>query len=99
MAKAWERELQAHDLPYTRRVALRTAIVLGDAGVLGPLRVLTWLGLGGTQIHGWWPVTKTRRAAGTAHLPGALGGRQRFSWIHVDDALGIIEFIEQHPEL
>jgi NAD dependent epimerase/dehydratase family enzyme len=99
VAKAWERELFAAELPATRRVALRTAIVLGDGGVLGPLRVLARLGLGGTQRDGWWPVTRARREAGTAHLPGARGGRQRFSWIHVDDVLGIIDFLEQHSEL
>lgn len=99
VATAWERELFDAELPATRRVALRTAIVLGDAGVLEPLRVLARLGLGGTQLDGWWPVTRNRRAAGTAHLPGARGGRQRFSWIHVDDVIGIIDFLERHPEL
>lgn len=99
VAKAWERALMADALPATRRVALRTAIVLGDAGVLGPLRNLARVGLGGTQLDGWWPVSAARRAAGTAHLPGARGGRQRFSWIHVDDVLGIIDFAEAHPDL
>lgn len=99
IAKAWEAALSADDLPGTRRVALRTAIVLGDGGVLGPLRVLARLGLGGTQLDGWWPVTRARREAGTAHFPGARGGRQRFSWIHVDDVVGIIDFLERHPEL
>lgn len=99
VAKAWERVLMADALPATRRVALRTAIVLGDAGVLGPLRSLARLGLGGTQLDGRWPVSAARRAAGTAHLPGASGGRQRFSWIHVDDVLGIIDFVERHPDL
>ncbi|MGF2950577.1 epimerase [Microbacterium alcoholitolerans] len=99
VAKAWERALYEPDLPHTRRVALRTAIVLGDAGVLGPLRTLARLGLGGTQLDGRWPVSAARRAAGTAHLPGARGGRQRFSWIYVDDVLGIIDFLERHPHL
>lgn len=99
VAKAWEKALMADALPATRRVALRTAIVLGDAGVMGPLRSLARLGLGGTQLDGWWPVSGSRRAAGTAHLPGARGGRQRFCWIHVDDVLGIIDFVEEHPEL
>ncbi|MFD5226723.1 epimerase [Microbacterium sp. NPDC058342] len=99
VARAWESALFAGEHPTTRRVALRTAIVLGDGGVLGPLRVLARLGLGGTQLDGWWPVTRARRAAGTAHLPGARAGRQRFSWIHVDDVVGIIDFLEQHPSL
>lgn len=99
VAKAWEAALFQRDLPHTRRVALRTAIVLGDGGVLGPLRRLARLGLGGTQRDGWWPVSARRRAAGTAHLPGARGGRQRFSWIHLDDVVGIIDFLERTPEL
>ncbi|WDH78052.1 DUF1731 domain-containing protein [Microbacterium esteraromaticum] len=99
VAKAWERALYERNLPHTRRVALRTAIVLGDAGVLGPLRRLARVGLGGTQLDGWWPVSRARREAGTAHDPGARGGRQRFSWIHVDDVLGIIDFLEQQPQL
>lgn len=99
VARAWERALFTDELPSTRRVALRTAIVLGDGGVLGPLRLLARLGQGGPQFDGWWPVSKARRAAGTAHQRGSGGGHQRFSWIHLDDVVGIIDFVEQHPEL
>ncbi|MBS1908113.1 MAG: DUF1731 domain-containing protein, partial [Actinobacteria bacterium] len=99
VAKAWERELFTGDLPSTRRVALRTAIVLGDGGVLGTLRTLARFGLGGTQYDGRWPVGRARREAGTAHDFRARGGRQRFSWVHLDDVAGIIAFLEQHPEL
>lgn len=99
VAKAWERQLFAGDLPVTRRVALRTAIVLGDGGVLGPLTKLARVGLGGAQHDGWWPVSRARRKAATAHFPGTAGARQRFSWIHLDDVAGIIDFLEQHPEL
>lgn len=99
VAKAWERALFDRDLPATRRVALRSAIVLGDGGVLGPLRGLARLGLGGAQHDGPWPVGRARRAAGTAHLPGARRGRQRFSWIHVEDIARIIDFLEETPAL
>ncbi|MDQ0728859.1 epimerase [Microbacterium sp. W4I20] len=99
VARAWEAALFADDLPATRRVALRSAIVLGDGGVLGPVRGLARLGLGGPQYDGRWPVSKARRAAGTAHLPGARHGRQRFSWVHIDDVARIIDFLEQTPEL
>ena len=99
VAKAWERELFTGDLPSTRRVALRTAIVLGDGGVLGTLRTLARFGLGGTQYDGHWAVSRARREAGTAHVFRARGGRQRFSWVHLDDVAGIIAFLEQHPEL
>jgi len=99
VAKAWERALFLGDLPGTRRVALRTAIVLGDGGVLGTLRTLARLGLGGTQYDGRWPVGRARRAAGTGHRFGARGGRQRFSWVHLDDLAAIIAFLEEHPEL
>ena len=99
VAKAWEREFFLPDLPHTRRVALRTAIVLGHGGVLGPIRDLARRGLGGAQLDGWWPVTRRRRAAGTAHLPGARGGRQKFSWIHLDDVARIIDFCETHDDI
>lgn len=99
VAKAWEQTLFADDLPHTRRVALRTAIVLGDGGVLAPLRTLARVGLGGAQYDGRWPVSNARRAAGTAHLPGARKGLQRFSWVHVDDVVRIVAFLEQHPEI
>lgn len=99
VAKAWERELFAGELPGTRRVALRSAIVLGDGGVLGPLRTLARLGLGGPQYDGRWPVSRARRKAGTAHAFGTRRGRQRFSWIHLDDVARIVEFLEQTPTL
>ncbi|MDQ0642286.1 epimerase [Microbacterium murale] len=99
VAKAWEKALFADTLPLTRRVALRSTIVLGDGGVLRPLKNLARIGLGGAQYDGWWPISGARRAAGTAHLPGAKRGSQRFSWVHLDDVSRIIDFIEEHPEL
>ncbi|WP_261166245.1 epimerase [Microbacterium sp. Marseille-Q6965] len=99
VAKAWERALFERDLPHTRRVALRTAIVLGPGGVLGPLRALARVGLGGAQHDGWWPVTPARRAAGTAHVPGSRRGAQKFSWIHIEDAARAIDFLEDHPTI
>ncbi|REJ04236.1 DUF1731 domain-containing protein [Microbacterium bovistercoris] len=99
VAKAWERALFADLLPGTRRVALRSAIVLGHGGVLAPLRGLASVGLGGAQHDGRWPVSRRRRAAGTGHFPGARAGRQRFSWVHVDDVVGIVDFLEEHPQL
>ena len=99
VAKAWEEALFADALPRTRRVALRSTIVLGHGGVLGPLKNLARVGLGGAQYDGWWPVSRARRAAGTAHLPGAKQGSQRFSWVHLEDIGRIVDFIEEHPEL
>ena len=99
VAKAWEKALFADDLPQTRRVALRSTIVLGHGGVLGPLKNLARIGLGGAQYDGRWPVSRARKAAGTAHFPGAKRGAQRFSWVHIDDVTRIIDFLEQHPEL
>ena len=99
VAKAWEDALFAGDLPNTRRVALRSAIVIGDGGVLATLKQLTKFGLGGAQQDGRWPVTAARKAAGTAHYPGASKGTQKFSWVHVADVARMIEFLEDHPEL
>ncbi|KQZ08410.1 NAD-dependent epimerase [Agromyces sp. Root1464] len=99
VAKAWESEFFAGELPATRRVALRIAIVLGDGGVMRPLVRLARLGLGGPQLDGRWPSTRARRHAGTQHEFGARGGRQRFSWVHLDDVAGIIDFLAARSDL
>ncbi|WP_342512087.1 TIGR01777 family oxidoreductase [Sporosarcina sp. FSL K6-1522] len=53
VAKAWEKSLFAFELPQTRQVALRIAIVLGkDGGVMEPYRNLVCFGLGGVQGSG-----------------------------------------------
>jgi uncharacterized protein (TIGR01777 family) len=50
---AWEAEAMAAPAPKTRRVLLRTAMVLGrDGGVFVPFRLLARLGLGGTLAGG-----------------------------------------------
>jgi len=92
VATAWEAEFFSGELPATRRVALRMAIVLGDGSALVPLMNLVRAGLGGPQLDGPWPATRARLAAGTYHHEGRGGGRQKFSWIHVDDVLGAIRF-------
>lgn len=99
VAKAWERELFEGELPGVRRVALRMAIVLGRGSVLTELFRIARVGLGGAQLDGRWFATRSRREAGTFHEFGVGGGRQRFSWIHLDDVLGIIRFLREHPEL
>ena len=99
IATAWERELAAATTPRTRKVALRMAIVLGDGSALLPLMRLARFGLGGPQLDGPWFRTRARVAAGTFHEFGARGGRQRFSWIHLADVLGIIRFLREHDEL
>ncbi|WP_291055775.1 DUF1731 domain-containing protein [Herbiconiux sp.] len=99
VATSWEEEFFRGELPTTRRVALRMAIVLGDGSALAPIRMLARAGLGGPQLDGRWPSTPARRAAGTFHQyrPGSRGGRQKFSWIHLRDVLGIIRFLDAHP--
>jgi NAD dependent epimerase/dehydratase family enzyme len=99
VAKAWEDALFAGDLPATRRVALRMAIVLGDGSVIPPLTRLTRFGLGGPQLDGRWFSTRARRASGTQHVFRARGGVQKFSWIHIEDVARIIDFLAEHPEL
>lgn len=99
VAKAWEAEFFAGALPATRRVALRIAIVLGDGGVMRLLARLARLGLGGPQLDGRWLSTRARRDAGTQHVFGARGGRQRFSWVHLDDLAGTIDFVAARPDL
>ncbi len=99
VARAWEAEFFDGELPGTRRVALRMAIVLGDGSALVPLLRLARFGLGGPQLDGRWFATTARRNAGTFHEFRARGGRQRFSWVHIRDVLGAVEFLRAHPEL
>jgi uncharacterized protein len=99
IARAWEDAFFAGDLPGTRRVALRMAIVLGDGSALLPLMRLARAGLGGAQIDGPWIPTRTRLAAGTYHHDRHTRGRQKFSWVHIADVLGIIRFLRDHDEI
>ncbi len=99
VARAWEEAFFESELPSTRRVALRTAIVLGDGSALVPLLNLARIGFGGAQIDGPWFRSRRRVAAGTFHEYGARGGRQRFSWVHLDDVFGIIGFLIAHEDI
>ncbi|TQL48008.1 hypothetical protein FB562_1089 [Homoserinimonas aerilata] len=99
VATAWEREFFDGELPSTRRVALRIAIVLGNGSVMPPLIRLARFGLGGPQLDGRWFATRARRRAGTFHEYRATHGRQRFSWIHIDDVVGVIRFVEANEHI
>lgn len=105
VATAWERELFAGVLPDTRRVALRMAIVIGDGPAARMLLTLARCGLGGTQHDGWCPPHRRYRGIG-AHPTGPrtapwyrTGGRQKFSWVHVDDVVEAIRFIRDDERL
>jgi len=98
VARAWEDEFFSPDLPRTRRVALRMAIVLGDGSALTPLVRLARAGLGGPQLDGPWFGTRDKKDAGAFHLFRDSRGHQKFSWIHIADVLGIIRFLE-HSDL
>ncbi|MBO9578706.1 MAG: DUF1731 domain-containing protein, partial [Microbacteriaceae bacterium] len=95
----WERVFMAADLPGTCRVAMRISIVLGRGGALPVLLRLARLGLGGAHRDGWWPALPWRVAAGTHLPPLTRGGRQKFSWIHLDDFIGVVRFLRGHPEI
>ena len=105
VASSWEREFFAGDLPGTRRVALRMAIVLGDGPATRMLVRLARVGLGGPHIDGRWPQHRRYRGIG-AHPSGDgcaphhdTKGRQRFSWIHIDDVVGSIRFLIDRDDL
>lgn len=53
VAKKWEQSFFSFQLPHTRQIVLRTAIVLGrNAGAMAPLSKLVRLGFGGRQGSG-----------------------------------------------
>ena len=53
IAKAWEKEFYSHQTPQTRKIALRTSLVLGaNGGVYPVLSRLVKFGLGGKQGTG-----------------------------------------------
>jgi NAD dependent epimerase/dehydratase family enzyme len=103
IATAWEDAFFEGHLPKTRRVALRMAIVLGRGGALAPLERVARLGLGGTQHDGWWFRSlfgsAARRRAGVWHEKRGTKGLQKFSWVHIEDVVGIVRFIRDRPNI
>jgi NAD dependent epimerase/dehydratase family enzyme len=105
VARAWEAEFFAGDLPGTRRAALRMAIVLGDGPATRMLLWLARLGLGGPQIDGWWFPHRRYRGIGPHPTGGArtyghrTRGLQKFSWIHLDDVIGAIRFLLERDDI
>ena len=105
VATNWEREFFAGDLPRTRRVALRMAIVLGDGPATRMLLTLARLGLGGPQIDTWWPATRRYRGIGPAPTGQGMAswhrtrGHQRFSWVHIDDVIGSLRFLRDRDDI
>ena len=106
VARNWERVFFAGDLPQTRRVALRMAIVLGDGPALRKLTTAARLGMGGPQQDGWWFPHRRYRGIGPDpsgpvvwHRHDTRHGDQKFSWIHVDDLLRAVTFLDAHDQL
>ena len=105
VARNWERELFAGSLPHTRRVALRMAIVLGDGPAPTILRALARTGLGGPQLDSWWFPHRRYRGIGpdptgsTRSQWHRTRGRQKFSWVHIDDVVGSIRFIRDNDDI
>lgn len=104
VARNWERAFFEGDLPATRRIALRITIVLGDGPATAMFLRLGRLGLGGPQFDGWW--FRHRRYRGIGPDPSRDGfatqrthGRQKFSWIHIDDVIGAIRFLRDREDI
>lgn len=107
VARDWEQAFFDGDLPGTRRVALRMAIVLGDGPALNKLLTAARCGIGGAQRDGWWfPHRRYRGIGPTPTGPtvwhghhDTAAGSQRFSWIHLEDLVAAIAFLDEHAEI
>lgn len=78
VCRQWEAELHRSIVPGTRKILMRTGIVLGrNGGPMKPLSMLARLGFGGKQ--------------GT--------GTQYISWLHADDFVSVIDFMEKDEAL
>ena len=107
VARDWEQAFFEGDLPGTRRVALRMAIVLGDGPALNKLATAARCGVGGAQRDGWWFPHRRYRGIGPTPTGPAVwhrhhdtsGGSQRFSWIHVEDLVAAVAFLDEHAEI
>lgn len=104
VARSWEGAFFAGDLPRTRRVALRLAIVVGDGPATRMLLTLARTGLGGPQHDGWVPPHRRYRGIGDEPTGGRppwyrTRGRQRFSWVHIDDVLSAISFLIDRDDI
>ncbi len=105
VATSWERALFEGALPTTRRVALRMAIVLGEGPATRMLFSVARAGLGGAQHDGWCPPHRRYRGIGE-HPTGSdrapsyrTGGRQKFSWVHIDDVVAAVRVIRDDETL
>ena len=106
VTREWEAALFAGDTPGTRRIALRTSLVLGrGAPVMDMLLRLARLGLGGPQYDGWWFPHRRYRGIG-AHPTEPdrpdhehSRGRQRLSWMHEQDFVQAVRFLRDHDEI
>ncbi|TGO04725.1 epimerase [Serinibacter arcticus] len=104
VARGWEAAFDSGDLPGTRRVALRMAIVLGDGGAARLLKRAARFGLGGPQLDGRWFPHRRYRGIGPHATPSSTAvhrsrGHQRFSWIHLDDVVGAVRHIRDTPSI
>lgn len=105
VARAWEREFFEGELPRTRRVALRLAIVIGDGPATNTLLTLARTGLGGPQLDSWWFPHRRYRGIGPRPTgPERSGwhrtrGHQRFSWVHVDDVVTSLHFLAEREDI
>lgn len=67
VCQRWEKTFEEQRTPFTRKIALRTAITLGDGGVIVPYLNLLKLGLGGRQgtgrqMYSWVHIEDVGRA-------------------------------------
>lgn len=104
------RECRRGQRPATGSAHIRTEhvhiqLVIGDSPATRTLLALARSGLGGAQYDGWCPPHRRYRGIGANPTdPDRAAwhrtqGRQRFSWVHIDDVVAAIRFLRDDDRL
>ena len=88
----WEQAASGIDAARIRHISVRIGVVLGAVERTSTLGKLWRVG----RAHGFLPIIRLPFCLGLGAVMGH--GRQPVPWIHIDDAVGIFEYLVDSPE-